>query len=50
MRMIGVPKLLTYSVHPENEAYNFMIVEAKNNKGMIEQIMNTFKRSSRNHA
>lgn len=42
--------LISTSIHPENEAYKFMVVEAKNNKGMIEQIMNTFKKSNRNHA
>ncbi len=38
--------LISTSIHPENEAYKFMTVEAKNNKGMIEQMMNIFKKSS----
>lgn len=42
--------LISTSIHPENEAYKFMAVEAKNNKGMLERIMDTFKKSKRNHA
>jgi hypothetical protein len=39
--------LISTSIHPENEAYKFMVVEAKNNKGMIEQIMDALKNSKK---
>jgi len=42
--------LISTSIHPENESYKFMVVEAKNDKGIIEQIMATLKKSNGNLA
>lgn len=39
----NIELLVSTSIHPENEVYMFMAVETKNNKGMINQILNTFK-------